>query len=95
MTESPKMIQANAKFRKLQRVEVAKKNLSEYEESEAAVRAKTARLKALRLARDAALPPVLEVPATVTKKKAAKKGVTTSGSLADWLTSQKSSGRNS
>ena len=94
MTESPKMIQANAKFRKLQRVEVAKKNLSEYEESEAAVRAKTARLKALRLARDAALPPIPEVQVTVAKKKFAKKGAT-SGSLADWLTSQKSSGRNS
>ncbi|MGZ3409209.1 MAG: hypothetical protein ACXWJW_02480 [Xanthobacteraceae bacterium] len=95
MTESPKMIQANAKFRKLQRVEVAKKNLSEYEESEAAVRAKTERLKALRLARDAALPPISEAQAIPAKKKSAKKGAASSGSLSDWLTSQKSSGRNS
>ena len=42
MTDSPKMMQANAKFRKLQRAEGAKKNLSEIEANDALVRANTA-----------------------------------------------------
>ena len=45
---------AKAQFDKLQRAEDGKKALSEYEAEAVAVRAKTARLRALRLARDAA-----------------------------------------
>ena len=68
----------------------------DYEAAAAAVRAKTERLRALRLARDAANP-----PAAVTKKagsgsrgKSAKKETGPKKSLADWLTDQKNSGRN-
>ena len=43
---------ADAQFRKMQRAEDGKKAMSEYEANAAAIRAKTARLRALRLARD-------------------------------------------
>jgi hypothetical protein len=63
---------ANSQFRKLRQAEDGKRAMLEYENTAAANRAKTARLRALRLARDAeeaaavaAAPPV--------KKKAAKK----------------------
>lgn len=95
LVDSPKMMQANAKFRKLQRAEDAKKNLSEHEANEAAIRAKTARLKAARLARDAAEQAAAPAATTVpVKKKVAKKKKGASGSLSDWLKDQQSSGRN-
>jgi hypothetical protein len=74
----------------VQRAEDAKKAMSDYEMEAAAVRAKTERLRALRLARDAAAPPKPPAPA---KKKAAgaKKGK--SASLAEWLDGEKSEGR--
>jgi hypothetical protein len=78
---------ANAEFAKLQRANDAKKAASEYENEAAAVRAKTARLKALRLERDAALPPPA-APKPKRKKKAA------GGSLSDWLDGQAKEGRN-
>jgi hypothetical protein len=64
---------ANSQFRKLRQAEDGKRAMLDYENNANAMRAKTARLKALRLARDeqeavaaaAAPPPV--------KKKAAKK----------------------
>lgn len=65
---------ANSQFRKLRQAEDGKRAMLDYENSAAAMRTKTARLRALRLARDAeeaaaaaAAPPV--------KKKAAKKKV--------------------
>lgn len=70
--------------------------MAEYEAAAEAVRAKTERLRALRLARDAANP-----PAAASKKsgsgraaKSAKKNAAPKKSLADWLTDQKNSGRN-
>jgi len=80
--------EASAQFAKLQRAEDAKKAASEYETAAAALRAKTERLKALRLARDAAAPPVAAAP----KRKAKKKGA--SGTLSDWLDGQDKEGRN-
>jgi len=63
---------ANSQFRKLRQAEDGKRAMLDYENSANAMRAKTARLRALRLARDAeeaaaaaAAPPV--------KKKSAKK----------------------
>ncbi len=63
---------ANSQFRKLRQAEEGKRAMLDYENSATAMRNKTARLRALRLARDAeeaaaaaAAPPV--------KKKAAKK----------------------
>jgi hypothetical protein len=63
---------ADAKFAKLQRANDAKKATTEYEIEAAAVRAKTERLRALRLARDAAAPP----PEPAAPKRKAKKKVT-------------------
>ena len=56
MTEKSKGYEANAQFAKVQRAQDAKKATSEYESMAAALRAKTEKLKALRLARGAAAP---------------------------------------
>ena len=55
MAEPTKMDRANAQFSKLQRAADGKKAMSEYEAEAAAVRVKTERLRAQRLARDAAI----------------------------------------
>ncbi|MGB7036645.1 MAG: hypothetical protein WBD71_14095 [Xanthobacteraceae bacterium] len=79
---------ASAQLAKLQRAEDAKKAASDYEAAAEALRVKTERLKALRLARDAAAP-----PQPVAKKRKGKvKGK--SGSLSDWLDGQAKEGRN-
>ena len=51
MAEKSKQYEAAAQVAKVQRADDAKKALSEYEASAAALRAKTERLKALRLAK--------------------------------------------
>jgi hypothetical protein len=89
MAEKPNKHEANAQFAKLQRANDAKKATSEYESTAAALRLKTERLKALRLARDAAAPP--QAPAAP-KRKAKKKST---GSLSDWLDGQAKEGRQS
>jgi hypothetical protein len=87
---------AQAQFQKLQRAEDGKKAMSEYEAEGAAVRAKTERLRALRLARDAA-----EAAAAPPKKKgAAKKNTAKSAkakaaSLSGFLKDQDGGGRRS
>ena len=87
---------ANAQFKKLQKSVDGKKAMSEYETEQAAVRAKTERLKALRLARDAAEEAApAKAPAAKKKKAKAVKKVKTSASLARWLADQKASGRSS
>lgn len=88
MAEKSKKHEANAQFAKIQRAEDAKKATSEYETAAVALRAKTERLKALRLARDAAAPP----PEPAAPKKKAKKK-TKSGSLSDWLDGEAKEGR--
>ena len=72
LTDNSKKQQADVQFRKLQRAEDGKKAMSEYESEGAAVRAKTARLKALRLARDAAEAEAAPKAAAASKKKAVK-----------------------
>jgi hypothetical protein len=90
MSENSKKHESTMQFAKLQRAEDAKKATSEYESTAAALRAKTERLKALRLARDAAAPkPAPAAP----KRKGKAKGP--SGSLSDWLSEQAKEGRNS
>jgi hypothetical protein len=64
---------------------------SEYETSVEALRAKTAKLKALRMARDAAAPP----PAPKRKAKSKAKSKTPSGSLSDWLDGRAKEGHRS
>ena len=92
MADNPKVAQANSKFKKLQREEEAKKNLSDYEIDRAAVEVRTARLRAERLAREAEL--AKTSPPVPAKKKAAKKAKAQSESLSSWLKDQQSSGRN-
>ena len=88
MAEKSKRHEANAQFAKVQRAVDAKKATAEYESSAAALRAKTEKLKALRLARDAA---AAEPQPAAAKPKANKKRK--SGSLSDWLDGQAKDGR--
>lgn len=79
---------------KAQHGEDAKQAAREYEAEMAAVRAKTERLRALRLARDAAAPP--PAPKAAPKKKAAAKSEKRSNAtLSQWLDQQERSGRKS
>jgi hypothetical protein len=67
---------ANSQFRKLKQAEDGKRAMLEYENTAAANRAKTSRLRALRLARDAEeAAAALAAPPAPVKKKAAKKKV--------------------
>jgi hypothetical protein len=89
--------EAQKQFAKVQRAEDGKKAMSDYEAEGAAMRAKTARLRALRLARDAEQAAAAPPPAPA-KKKAAKGGKGTksakadNGSLSDWLKDREGSG---
>ena len=86
MADNSKKDQAQEQFKKLQRAEDGKKAMAEYEAEAAATRAKTARLRALRMARDATEP---APPAK--KKRAAKQD---KGTLSAWLKDRESSGHN-
>jgi hypothetical protein len=89
VAEKTKRHEANVKFAKLQRAQTAQRATSDYEVTAAALRAKTERLKALRLQRDAAAPkPAPAAP----KRKSKTKG--SGGSLADFLDGQAKEGRN-
>lgn len=104
MADRSKIDAAQAGFKKLLRDQDGKKAMSEYETEGAAVRAKTERLRALRLARDAAegTAPEKKAPpkATSAKKKSAKTAKTAkkakgaSGSLSNWLKDREGSGHN-
>ena len=91
---------AQKQFAKLQRAEDGKKAMAEYEVGGAAVRAKTERLRALRLARDAAEakaapPPVAAAPkkkAPAKKAKSAKGAKAPGGTLSGWLKDREGSG---
>ena len=89
MADKSRKHEANAQFAKIQRANDAKKATSDYETAAAALRAKTERLKALRLARDAVAPPEPAAP----KRKAAGKKKGKSGSLSDWLDGEAKEGR--
>jgi hypothetical protein len=90
--------EAQKQFKKVQRAEDGKKAMSEYESEAAATRAKTERLRALRLARDAAekaaSPSETTTKGAVSpKKRSAKAKKGPSGTLSDWLKNQQASGR--
>jgi len=87
MAEKPNKHEATAQFAKLQRAEDAKRATAEYETAAVALRAKTARLKALRLARDGAAP---RQEAAASKRKGKKKAA---GSLSEFLDGQTKEGR--
>ena len=74
LADDSKKNAANNQFRKLRQAEEGKRAMTEYENAAIANRAKTARLKALRLARDEAEAAALAAaPPAPKKKKAAKK----------------------
>jgi hypothetical protein len=78
--------------------EAAAKATAQYEAEAAALRAKTARLRELRLAREAANPaPVKPTPAkrTAAGKKKSGKADASSQTLSEWLTVQQNQGRRS
>jgi hypothetical protein len=86
----------NDGLRKLQQAEDAKKAMAEYQAAAAAVDANTARLRALRLAKEAAeaeAAPVKAAQNKTAKKADSKKAA--AGSLSDWLKDRQSSGHNS
>ena len=75
MADNPKTTAANKEFRKARQAEDGKRAMLDYENAAVATRAKTAKLKALRLARDAeeAAAAAAAPPVEKKKKKAAKK----------------------
>ncbi len=98
---SPPKNPTEAQALKARRDADGKKAMAEYEANAEAVRAKTEKLRALRLARDAALPPPAPKAAKTksdktksTKTRSAKAGKSDPGKLADWIKSQQDSGRN-
>jgi phosphomannomutase len=102
--EAKKTQSAEAQNRKLQRAEDGRKAMAEYEAEAAATRAKTERLRALRLARDAANPAAAAPAKKATKtagktagKTAAQKkpGKRAPAKLADWLDDQQEGGHRS
>ncbi len=94
MADQSKKDEAQAQFAKTQRAEDGRKAMAEYEAAAIATRAKTERLRALRLARDAEL--ARTAPAKpAAKKKAAKGQKTPAGKLSDWLDTQERGGHRS
>lgn len=76
-----------------QRADDGKKAMAEYEAAALAIRAKTERLRALRLAREAELARTTPKPAA--KRKAGAKTAAAkraSGTLSDWLDAQERGG---
>lgn len=89
MADHAKKNPAHDQF-KVQRAEDAKKALSEYEADAASILAKTERLKALRLARDAAEGKAPQKTPSA-KKKAAKPGKD-KPTLSQWLKDRQGAG---
>ncbi len=95
MADNSKVDRANAQFNKLQRAEDGKKAMSEYEADRIATRTKTERLKAMRLARDAAEKAAVPEEPAAKAKAPAKKKKTTAETFSRWLEEQQNSGRRS
>jgi hypothetical protein len=93
VADKSKKDDAQAQILKVQRAEDGKKAMSEYEAEGAAVRAKTERLRALRLARDAAAEQAAPPKKAAAKKKAGKPAKGKSAKLAEWLKDQQKDGR--
>ncbi len=95
MADRSKIDAAQAGFNKLLKDQGGKKTMSNYETEAAAIRAKTMRLQALRLARDATegkAPP--QQVASPRNKSAAKQAKKPTGTLSDWLKDREGSGHN-
>jgi hypothetical protein len=83
---------ADAHFSTLPGVEVGKTIMTESEAVAAAVAAKSARLKELRLARDAAEQAAPSIPAKKAGRKTGKKKRPPVMSLSDWLKNRQAAG---
>jgi hypothetical protein len=95
LSDNPKKTEAQAQFTKAQKAEEGKKAMAEYEAQGIAIRAKTERLKALRLAREAEMAKVTVKPKPAAKKKAGKAVKASAEKLSDWLDDQQKGGRRS
>jgi hypothetical protein len=84
---------ASVEVRKMQQAEDGKKAMLDYEAQAAAMRARTEKLRALRLARDAAEPPAPAKKKTSPAKKPAKSAKAKPRPLSDWLDEQRKDGR--
>ncbi|HEY1310463.1 MAG TPA: transcriptional regulator [Pseudolabrys sp.] len=73
MADNANKTAANSQFRKLRQAEDGKRAMLDYENSATAMRTKTARLRALRLARDAEEAAAAAAAPPPVKKKAVKK----------------------
>jgi len=93
LADNKKTEAANIQFKKAQRAEEGKKAMAEYESAAVALRAKTERLRALRLEKEAADGTTPEAPA-VAKPKPAKKAKAKPASLSGWMKDQADGGRN-
>jgi len=95
LADEPNKMRAEIRARQ---AEDGKKAMAEYEASAAATRAKTEKLRALRLARDAAElaapKPPAKTKAKAGSKSAKSKKKVADGNLADWLEDQAEGGRN-
>ena len=91
--KSEKNNKASADARKAQQAEDGKKAMLDYEAQAAAVRAKTEKLRALRLARDAAMPQAPAKTRTSAAKKPAKTPKAKPRPLSEWLDEQRKDGR--
>jgi hypothetical protein len=89
MAEGRKTDKAEAELKRLRQAEDGRNAMLDYEAEAAAIRAKTERLRALRLAREAAAPPPAKKP---TKGKAVKPSKAPPQPLSEWLTDQKKDG---
>jgi hypothetical protein len=95
LADEPNKMRAEIRARQ---AEDGKKAMAEYEASAAATRAKTEKLKALRLAKEAADEAAPKPPAKTKAKakpgaKSTKKKKAPEGKLSDWLEDQGNSGR--
>ncbi len=93
MADDVKLDKASAEVRKMQQAEDGKKAMLDYEAQAAALRAKTEKLRAMRLARDAAAPPVAAKTKKSPAKKSAKAAKAKPRPLSDWLDEQRKDGR--
>ena len=94
MADEPNKARAEIRARQ---AEDGKKAMAEYEASAAATRVKTEKLRALRLAKEAAeqaAPKPVKAKAKSKSTSAKKKKAVPEGKLADWLDDQTDSGRN-
>ena len=93
MADEVKNDKASAEARKMQQAADGKKAMLDYEAEAAALRAKTEKLRALRLAREAAMPPAPVKKKTSAAKKSAKAAKAKPRPLSDWLDEQRKDGQ--